>query len=55
MAKTRLDRKDRKRAEAIARNAAYQALSLEEKMARNSTKVRKKLEAKVARQQASRQ
>ena len=38
------DRKARIRAEAEERNAAYQALSLEEKMARNSTKVRAKLE-----------
>lgn len=37
------DRKAKRREEAEARNAAYQALSLEEKIARNSTKVQAKL------------
>lgn len=38
-------RKAEKRKEAEERNAAYQALPLEEKIARNSTKVRAKLGA----------
>lgn len=38
------DIKEIKRKEAEERNAAYQKLSLEEKKARNSTKVIKKLE-----------
>jgi hypothetical protein len=36
--------KANKRQEAEARNAKYQALSLEEKLARNSTRVRTKLQ-----------
>lgn len=35
--------KERKRKEAEERNADYQKLSFDEKMARNSTKVQKKL------------
>jgi len=41
--------KERKRREAEERNAEYQALPLEEKMARNSTKVRNKLTAQLER------
>ena len=37
------DRRKQRRLEAIERNKSYQALSLEEKLARNSTKVRNKL------------
>ena len=40
---TRIQSLARKRAEAEQRNAAYQALTLEEKISRNSTKVIKKL------------
>lgn len=39
-------RKEQRRKDAEERNAAYQKLSFEEKLARNSTKVRAKLEAK---------
>jgi hypothetical protein len=35
--------RQRKRSEAESRNKAYQALTLEQKLARNSTKVRHKL------------
>ena len=38
--------REQKRAEAIERNTAYQALTLDEKLARNSTRVREKLLAK---------
>lgn len=41
-------RKERLRREAEERNAAYQALSFEEKMERNSTKVQKKLQKEKA-------
>lgn len=50
MSNNRTDRKEQKRREAEERNAAYQALSFEEKMARNSTKVQKKLQAKQDKQ-----
>ena len=36
-------KKERKRIEAIARNELYQTLSFEEKLSRNSDKVRSKL------------
>lgn len=39
----RANKKARKRKEAEARNAAYQELPLEQKVKRNSTKVREKL------------
>ena len=41
---------EQKRREAEERNAAYQALPLEEKMTRNSTKVQAKLVAQQSRQ-----
>jgi hypothetical protein len=40
------EKKAAKRKEAEARNAKYQALSLDEKLARNSTKVKNKLLSK---------
>lgn len=46
--KNQAHRKEQRRKEAEERNAAYQKLSLEEKLARNSDKVKKKLLAKEA-------
>lgn len=43
---TRTEWKEKKRTEAENRNTDYQALSTEEKLKRNSTKVKSKIEGK---------